>query len=322
MSPSYRRHIATRLATGGLLLIGLLVLLSRAPQMARADAGDLFVSPGGSGDGSQGNPCDLQAALGMVSDGDTIYLAGGVYTGNGGAVVTVTHSLALYGGWDGTMTMPPVRDPAAHPTTMDGEGERRGVYVSGDIIVTLDGFTVANGVASIKGAGLYANAAHLTLRGMTFHSNVISTTVALAPRGGGAMVDGGTLLVDASTFRENSVWAPLSSTGGGQANYGTHTIVPEGNRMQDAQQPEKATPDSPGQEREWLDCIRSREQPSCNVFYHHKVNVPIVLGNLSLKLGRSIQYDPLTEKIVGDEEAARLAVPEYRDPWKFPKQYV
>ncbi len=106
------------------------------------------------------------------------------------------------------------------------------------------------------------------------------------------------------------------------ANYGTQTIVPEGDRMKGAQEPEKATPDSPGQEREWLDCIRSRKQPSCNVFYHHKVNVPIVLGNLSLRLGRSIQYDPVTETIVGDEEAARLAVPEYRAPWKFPNEYV
>ncbi len=106
------------------------------------------------------------------------------------------------------------------------------------------------------------------------------------------------------------------------ANYGTNNIVPEGDRMKDAKEPEKATPDSPGQEREWLDCIRTREQPSCNVFYHHKVNIPIVVGNLSLKLGRSIQYDPATEKIVGDEEAARQAVPEYRDPWKFPEQYV
>jgi len=51
--------------------------------------------------------------------------------------------------------------------------------------------------------------------------------------------------------------------------------------MKDAQEPEKSVPDSPGQEREWLDCIRSRKQPSCNVFYHHKVNVPIVLGTLS-----------------------------------------
>ena len=42
------------------------------------------------------------------------------------------------------------------------------------------------------------------------------------------------------------------------------------------------------------------------MFYHHKVNVPIVLGNLSLKLGRSIRLDPKTEWIVGDEEAAQM----------------
>ena len=106
------------------------------------------------------------------------------------------------------------------------------------------------------------------------------------------------------------------------SDYGTHQIVPEGDRMKDAKEPEKSVPDSPGHEREWLDCIRSRKQPICNVDYHHKVNVPIVLGTLSLKLGRSIQFDPATETIVGDEEAAALSVPEYRDPWKFPEQYL
>ncbi|OHB84230.1 MAG: hypothetical protein A2V98_11915 [Planctomycetes bacterium RBG_16_64_12] len=106
------------------------------------------------------------------------------------------------------------------------------------------------------------------------------------------------------------------------ANYGTHKVIPEGDRMKDAPEPPKSVPDSPGQEREWLDSINSRQEPSCNVEYHHKVNVPIVLGNLSLKIGRAIRFDPATEKIVGDEEAARLAVPEYRDPWKFPEQYL
>jgi hypothetical protein len=50
--------------------------------------------------------------------------------------------------------------------------------------------------------------------------------------------------------------------------------------------------------------------------------VPLVLANLSLKLGRTIRFDPATEKIVGDEEAARAAKPEYRSPWKFPEEYV
>jgi len=58
------------------------------------------------------------------------------------------------------------------------------------------------------------------------------------------------------------------------------------------------------------------------VAYHNKLNAAIALGTLALKLGRSVRFDPKTEKIVGDEEAARLAVPEYRDPWKFPKAYL
>ncbi len=52
------------------------------------------------------------------------------------------------------------------------------------------------------------------------------------------------------------------------------------------------------------------------------MDVPILLSLLSLKLGRSIQFDPASEKIVGDSEAAKLAVPRYRAPWKFPKQYL
>ncbi|HID24164.1 MAG TPA: Gfo/Idh/MocA family oxidoreductase, partial [Planctomycetaceae bacterium] len=98
------------------------------------------------------------------------------------------------------------------------------------------------------------------------------------------------------------------------ANYGMHQVVPEGDRMKDTTPPEPSIPPSPGHEREWLDCIKSRRQPSCNVDYHSKIDVAIALANLSMRLGRTIHFDPKTERIVGDAEAARLAVPEYRSP--------
>jgi len=106
------------------------------------------------------------------------------------------------------------------------------------------------------------------------------------------------------------------------ANYDKFEVVPEGELLKDKSPPPRSIPPSPGHEREWLDCIKSRQQPSCSVFYHIKVDVPIVLSLLSLKLGRSIRFDPATEKIVGDAEAARLAIPKYREPWKFPKEYL
>lgn len=105
-------------------------------------------------------------------------------------------------------------------------------------------------------------------------------------------------------------------------NYSMHEIVPEGDRMKDRTPPEPSIPPSPGHEIEWVNCVKTREQPSCNVDYHIKIDIPIVLGNLSYRLGRSVQFDPATESIVGDEEAARLAVPEYRKPWKFPAEYL
>jgi predicted dehydrogenase len=107
-----------------------------------------------------------------------------------------------------------------------------------------------------------------------------------------------------------------------QADYGSFKIVPEGEYLDGKQPPPKSIPPSPGHEREWLDCVKSRQQPSCNPDYHVRIDVPIVLSLLSLKLGRTIQFDPIKERIVGDSEASKLAVPKYRSPWKFPKKYV
>jgi hypothetical protein len=96
----------------------------------------------------------------------------------------------------------------------------------------------------------------------------------------------------------------------------------EGKGMKGKEPPPPSISPSPGHEREWLDCLKSRQQPSCSVFYHTKVDVPIVLSLLSYRLGRSIRFDPVKEQILGDAEAARRAVPEYRAPWKFPRQYL
>ncbi|HJP02356.1 MAG TPA: Gfo/Idh/MocA family oxidoreductase [Planctomycetota bacterium] len=106
------------------------------------------------------------------------------------------------------------------------------------------------------------------------------------------------------------------------SDYGRHEIVPEGDRLGDASPPEHSIPSSPGHEREWLDCVRSRAQPSCNADYHCRIDVALGLANLAQRLGRSIRFDPVKERIVGDAEAAARARPEYRAPWRFPAEYL
>ena len=105
-------------------------------------------------------------------------------------------------------------------------------------------------------------------------------------------------------------------------DYSKHEIVPEGDFLKDATPPPESIPPSPGHEREWLDSVKSRKEPSCSVNYHYKVDLAITLANLAYTLGRSIKFDPKTEKIVGDKQAVKMARPVYRRPWKFPAEYL
>jgi hypothetical protein len=104
--------------------------------------------------------------------------------------------------------------------------------------------------------------------------------------------------------------------------FGKYDVVAEGEFLSDAGPPPQSIPPFPGHEREWLNGIKSHQQPSCNADYHYKVDLALTLANLSYKLGRSVRFDEKTEKIVGDAEAARLARPVYRAPWKFPAEYL
>jgi predicted dehydrogenase len=106
------------------------------------------------------------------------------------------------------------------------------------------------------------------------------------------------------------------------ADYGRHEVVAEGDMLKDKTPPKPTLAPSPGHEREWLDCIKTRQQPSCSVAYHWKVDIALTLANLSYRLKRSVRFDPEAGKIVGDAEAVRLARPQYRSPWKFPEQYL
>jgi len=68
--------------------------------------------------------------------------------------------------------------------------------------------------------------------------------------------------------------------------------------------------------RDWVNCIKSRAKPFCDLEGGHRTAVICNLGNISLRLGgRTIQWDPDKEAIVGDKEAAAMCVRPYRAPW-------
>ena len=237
-------RITTSFSAAGLLVLGLSILLHGAPGIASPAENDLFVSPRGSGTAcSRAKPCDLQTAVAQADDGDAVYLDQGTYTGTGQSVVSITESIALYGGWDGATSGPLVRDSDAYVTSLDGELARRVMYVYGPLTATVEGLRIVNGrtfsstAGGWDGAGLYARDGMLTVRDTDFISNVADVYDFDAANsysyGGGMCVEGGTLEVISSTFAANSAWARRASKGGGLAISGTLTAAVTGSVFRD-----------------------------------------------------------------------------------------
>jgi len=263
-------HTTIAFALGlGLALI-LLWGLGTQVRPARADPGDdLFVTTDGTGTAcTQGAPCTLQTALSQATTGETIYVAQGAYTGTGSAVLNVTESITLAGGWDGAPTGEVLRDPGTCPTTFDGENQRRVVYINGMIAPTLDGLIITGGnatdapanarrgggICSVSAAPIIANniitgnlagittttcyGGGIYLAGppsSTLVSNnlIVNNTANTIERGqgGGLYCRKGTLRIRNNTFRGNIAGTTSNSMGGGLYLYKSPATI-SGNRIQ------------------------------------------------------------------------------------------
>ncbi len=104
------------------------------------------------------------------------------------------------------------------------------------------------------------------------------------------------------------------------ANYGLCEIYDaDGKRLPDKEYPE-AVPVSPGQEREFIDGVKSRTECSCSFQNHLPMHTALNLAHLALQLGRKLQWDDAAGQVLNDDEANRLLAPQYRAPYRLPGQ--
>jgi predicted dehydrogenase len=76
---------------------------------------------------------------------------------------------------------------------------------------------------------------------------------------------------------------------------------------------------SPGHQRDWLNCVRSRKRPICDVEIGARSVTVCHLGNLAYWNHRKLRWDPKGWTFVGDEEANRWLDRERRAPWQLPE---
>jgi hypothetical protein len=68
--------------------------------------------------------------------------------------------------------------------------------------------------------------------------------------------------------------------------------------------------------RNWLDCIKSREKPAANAEVMRRSHVACHAAAASWILGRKLEFDPVKEAFVNDEEADGLRTRPFREAWK------
>ena len=102
------------------------------------------------------------------------------------------------------------------------------------------------------------------------------------------------------------------------ANYGLCQLLDREGKAVEEQATPPVTPRSPGQEREWIDAIKTRQECSCSFANHLPLHTALNLAHVSLRLDRKLRWDTAQWQVINDPEANALLTPQYRPPYKLP----
>ncbi len=69
---------------------------------------------------------------------------------------------------------------------------------------------------------------------------------------------------------------------------------------------------------DFMDSIDQKRAPVAGIEIGHRASVLPLLGMVSWKLGRSIEWDGVKEQVVGDAKGTELLSRAYRAPWQYP----
>jgi predicted dehydrogenase len=129
---------------------------------------------------------------------------------------------------------------------------------------------------------------------------------------------------------EQRIWSPYVQEGyeNGNAFYGTKGMLILGKQSgwqlygprNALREKMDGQLDSTVHHRDFLECIRNGQRPRADVEIGHLSATLCHLGNIATRVGRTLQFDPATETITNDPEAAALVRRTYRaGHWAVPK---
>ena len=75
-------------------------------------------------------------------------------------------------------------------------------------------------------------------------------------------------------------------------------------------------PVSQGQERNFIECVRTRQTPVSHVDDAVRSDIISHVSDIAIRTERKITWDPVKEEIIGDAAATRMLTRGMRDPWQ------
>ncbi|MDO4582656.1 MAG: Gfo/Idh/MocA family oxidoreductase [Planctomycetia bacterium] len=89
------------------------------------------------------------------------------------------------------------------------------------------------------------------------------------------------------------------------ADYTHRILLPEAD-FANYEPPPATIPPSPGHLKEWLQGIRTQEEPSCHFGYTGRLTEAVLLGVVAYRCGETLYWDAAAGKVIGNERAQKL----------------
>ncbi|GMW03328.1 MAG: dehydrogenase [Candidatus Hydrogenedentota bacterium] len=100
------------------------------------------------------------------------------------------------------------------------------------------------------------------------------------------------------------------------SDYGRHVLLPEAS-FTGFVPPEPFIPDSIGHHKEWIQACKTGETTTCNFEYAGWLTEANHLGNVAYRVGKKLEWDPVSLKAVNAPEADQFIKRTYREPFVF-----
>jgi hypothetical protein len=98
------------------------------------------------------------------------------------------------------------------------------------------------------------------------------------------------------------------------ADYGKLRLLPE-DQFRDVKRPEPTIPKSIGHHAEWIYACKSGAPTTCHFDYAGRLTEANHLGNVAYRVGKKLQWDPVSLRATNAPEAEPLIRREYRKGW-------